>query len=436
MSNKTVLTSAVALVALAAALSGASAQTMPATVDEPVTITYYNYNLAAAGMGADATRQMIADFEAANPNITVNAVGVQSTEMVSRTQADLAAGIGPDVTQTVFDDLAYTIDNFGAVALEDIVPAEELAAHFEGMSENGLELGRLDGKTYALAYTFSTPVLFYNADIFRQAGLDPDQPPRTWDEVREMGLAIEENTDAEAFEAAIVGAGSGGDDWILQSVILSNGGRTLSEDRTTLTFAEPEAVAAVQMMRDLYDTGVYSAGDFTSAVEGMASGNLAMYLTSSVMQAYLIAGAEGNFELRSAAMPGFGDRPASPTNSGSGLVIHTSDPLKQRAAWELMKFMTSREAYTIITSQIGYVPLRTDIVTDPAYLAGWVEEHPLVQPNLDQLDRLEPWVAYPGPNYRQINSLMMDAMEMAVFGGADVQATLADAQANAQALMP
>lgn len=423
--------------ALAVGLAGTTnslAQAMPATIQEPVEITYYNYNLASVGIGAEATEQLIADFEAAHPNITVNAVGVPSTDMVSRTQADLAAGIGPDVTQTVFDDLAYTIDNFGAVALEDIVPADELADHFEGMSENGLELGRLNGKTYALAYTFSTPVLFYNADLFREAGLDPDQPPRTWEELKEAGLAIGEQTEARAFEAAIVG--SGDDDWVLQSVILSNGGRTLSEDRSTLTFAEPQAVEAIAMLRDLHDAGVYNAGDLGSSLEGMISGQVAMYLTSSVLQSSLIAGSEGKFELRTAQMPGFGDRPASPTNSGSGLVIHTADPLKQRAAWELMKFMTSPEAYTVITSQIGYVPLRTDIVTDPAYLAGWVEEHPLVQPNLDQLERLEPWVAYPGPNYRQINSIMMDAMEMAVFGGAEVAATLANAQANAQALMP
>ena len=57
-------------------------------------------------------------------------------------------------------------------------------------------------------------------------------------------------------------------------------------------------------------------------------------------------------------------------------------------------------------------------------------------PNLEQLDRLEPWDPMPGPNYRQIVKTMMDAVDMAVFGGADVQATLADAQANAQALMP
>lgn len=48
----------------------AAAQTMPATVDEPVTIRFYNYNLAGAGIGKDATLEMIDSFQKANPNIT------------------------------------------------------------------------------------------------------------------------------------------------------------------------------------------------------------------------------------------------------------------------------------------------------------------------------------------------------------------------------
>ena len=161
-----------------------------------------------------------------------------------------------------------------------------------------------------------------------------------------------------------------------------------------------------------------------------------MLLNTSALQRALIAGAQGKYELRSATMPGFGDKLAVPTNSGSGLVILASDPVKQRAAWELMKFLTSKRGYTIITSEIGYLPLRTDIVNDPAYLGDWVKAHPLVQPNLDQLSRLQPWVAYPGSNYRQIEKLMMDAMEQAVFGGADVASTLKAAQDQAQGLMP
>lgn len=429
MFRTTIIASLLALATSAPVL----AQTMAANVDQPVTIRFYNYNLASAGIGAEATQKLINEFMEANPDVTVEGVPYSSADG-SRIQADLAAGQAVDLVQTVFSDLDFSINNFGAQALEDIAPTDEIKAHLEGMHPNGTKLGVLNGKTYGLAYTFSTPVLFYNADLFREAGLDPDQAPKTWAEVKDAALAIEDKTDAEGFTAGITGPGAV--DWLFQGVVRSNGGEVISRDRTTLKFAEPEAIEAVSMLRNLYDAGAYEQYDSTAAVDAMSSGSLGMYLQTSALQGGLVAGAEGNFELRSAAMPQFGDKPTRPNNSGSALTIHTTDPLKQRAAWELMKFLTSEHGYTVITSEIGYLPLRPSIVNDEKYLAGWIAEHPLVAPNLEQLDRLEPWDPMPGPNYRQIVKTMMDAVEMAVFGGADVEATLADAQANAQALMP
>jgi len=429
MNRKTLLLSALALFAAAPAL----AQTIPATVDTKVTITFYNYNLGSAGIGADATKKLIAEFMAANPNITVEGVPYSAADG-SRIQADLAAGLPVDVVQTVFSDLDFAVNNWGAQPLEDFVPADEMAKHFQGMSTNGLKLGVLNGKTYGLAYTFSTPVLFYNADLFTAAGLDPSNPPKTWEAVKAAALAIEEKTGAEGFAAGITGASAV--DWLFQGVVRSNGGEVISRDRKTLKFAEPEAIEAVKMLRDLHDAGVYEDLDIAGAMEGMAAGKIAMYLQTSAVQANLVKGATGNYDLRASTMPSFGDKPVRPNNSGSALTVHTTDPIKQRAAWELIEFLTSEHGYTIITSEIGYLPLRPAIVNDPKYLGEWIKSHPLVQPNLDQLAVLEPWDPMPGPNYRQIVKTMMDAVEMAVFGGADVEATLADAQANAQALMP
>lgn len=433
MNRRTLLLATSAALLLAGALP-ATAQTIPSTIDEPVTITFYNYNLAMAGNGAEATRRLIAEFMEANPNVTVEAVPVGAAESTTRVQADLAARQPVDLVQMGFSTLDYAVNNYGAVALEAILPQDELDAHFEGMVPNGLDLGRLDGQTYGLAYTFSTPVLYYNADMFVEAGLDPDQPPQTWDEVRDASLAIREATGQNGFAAGIFGPSAA--DWLFQGVIRSNNGEVISRDRTTLKFAEPEAVEAVQMMRDMYDAGAFDPLDITAALEGMSSGNIGMYLQTSAIQGMLVSGAEGNFDLRATTMPSFGDKPVRPNNSGSALVILAQDPLKQRAAWELMKFLTSEEGYTVITSEIGYLPLRPAIVDDPRYLKDWVAAHPLIQPNLDQLAILEPWESMPGPNYSQIVSLMMDAAEMAVYGGTDVEATLRDAQANAQSLMP
>lgn len=433
MNRKTLLAGAAVLVVAGAAVP-AFAQAIPATVDQPVTISYYNYNLASAGNGAEATKKMIADFEAANPNIKVEGVGASAADITSRIQADVAAGRIPDVVQMVFSDLNFTVDNLGAVALEDIVPADELKAHFEGITANGLQLGVVNGKTYGLAYTFSTPVLFYNADLFQQAGLDPEDPPKTWAEVKAAALAIVENTDAEGIATGIFGPSAG--DWLFQGVLRSNNGPLMSEDRKTLNFADPASVEAVAMLRDLYDSGAYTNLEIQAAMEGMASGRIGMYLQTSAIQGFLVKGAEGKFDLRATTMPRFGEKPQRPNNSGSALVILSRDPVKQRAAWELMKAMTSKEAYTVITSQIGYLPLRTDIVDDPKYLGDWVKKHPLIRPNLEQLAILERWESFPGPNYRQIQKMMMEGAELAVFGGVDPAEAMMAAQDNAQPLMP
>lgn len=426
---------AVLLAGLVASMS-AFAQAIPSTVDRPVEITFYNYNLATAGAGQDATRKLLKEFAELNPNIKVKGVGVTGPEMASRTQADIVAGRGPDVAQIIFKDLDYLALNMKAKALEDIIPQAERNEHFAGMAPAGLSLGKLGDKTYALAYTFSTPMLFYNAGIFKAAGLDPENPPRTWEDVKQAALTIQEKTGFRGFEAEIVGASGGADDWLVQSIIYGNGGRTLSTDRKRLVFAEPEAVGAAEMLHDLVKSGVYRNQPAQAGLDAMVGGKVGMMLTTAVRQASFLKAASGKWELRATGMPSFGEKPTAPTNSGSGLVIFSDDPLKQRAAWELMKFLTSRRGYTIIASEIGYVPLRLDIVDDPRYLGEWVKAHPLVRPNLEQLSRLNPWVPYPGQNYKQIHNTFMSAMEQAVFGDGDVKAILQAAQGQAQRLLP
>src|SRR5262249_38791653 len=159
--------------------------------------------------------------------------------------------------------------------------------------------------------------------------------------------------------------------------------------------------------------------------------NLGFYLQSSAIQAAVLAASKGKWTVRTAKMPAFEGKPAVPTNSGSGLFILAKDPLKQRAAWEFIKFATSERGYTIITSKIGYLPLRPGIVNDDRYLKQWAQENPLVQPNLEQLQVLEPWVAWPGPNYRQARDIMYKAVEDAIYNGANPETVLKPAQDRA-----
>jgi multiple sugar transport system substrate-binding protein len=223
---------------------------------------------------------------------------------------------------------------------------------------------------------------------------------------------------------------------MLQGIVLSNGGRLLSEDRRRLKFDDPAHVDFLRRMQGLAKIGALPNVREAEIQDVMGAGNLGMMLTTSAYQRYLQGAAKDKWELRAAPMPSFGERPTRPTNSGSALFILSDDKVKQRAAFELMKFLTSKHGYTIITSKIGYLPLRPDIVDDPAYLGEWVKQNPMVRPNLAQLSRLAPWQSYPGSNYKQILRVLLTAVSECVYGDKNPAEVLRSAQARATALMP
>jgi multiple sugar transport system substrate-binding protein len=399
----------------------------------PVTISFADYNLATAGLGADGTNRLIQDFEKANPHIKINPVGITATEILPKVQAMVVAGDPPDVAQEGFGDLEFVVKDLQAKPLAPIAGAQALQTTLSAMYKPVSQLGVYGGQVYGLPFTLSTSILFYNASLFRKAGLDPSQPPATWSEVKQDALALKAKTGA---------AGAYIDcayyfDWCWQGMVLSNGGRVLSSDRKTLMFGDGPAVQAAAMWQDLVKSGAHPPLNENDAIAAFEAGKMGMLLETSALQAsFLSAAAKGGWDLQAAPMPAFAGHAVVPTNSGSALFILSDNPQKQQAAWRFLQFMTSEQAYTIITEQIGYLPLRPDAVSNPSYLKGWIGQHPLMQPNLRQLQRLQPWVSFPGPNYVQIKNIMLTALQQVVFNGADPAGTLGAAQQRAQALMP
>lgn len=276
-------------------------------------------------------------------------------------------------------------------------------------------------------------MLFYNAKLFKDAGLDPEKPPTTWAEVKEDALQITKKTGA----AGVHIAGATGNDWIIQALIGSNGGKVLSDDRKKIQFGEPEAVDAIKMWQDLVVSGAHSKMNDSEVVEAMNQGKVGMLLFTSALQSSILKVAQaGGWELKAAPMPSFGSKPTTPVNSGSALFILSGDKKKQQAAWEFLKFVTGNRGYTIITSEIGYLPLRPALVEDPQYLKDWVTKNPLVKPNLKQLEKLQPWLSYPGQNWRQIETILLDGVQKSILSSGDITPIMQDAQKRAQALMP
>ncbi|MBP2371825.1 ABC transporter substrate-binding protein [Pseudonocardia parietis] len=410
--------------------------------DQQVSITFESYNFGQAGPWTDTFNGLLARFHAEHPNITVTAQKPQGTssnpaaDAVSSVQTQAATGNAPDVAQIGFSDMGFVVDQVGAKPLDDLVGAEALSQALGGpnpYAPAAASLGEHNAKTYGMPFVLSTPVLYYNASLFTAAGLDPARPPATWTEVAEAATQIKATTGKEGAYADCVTTQA--KDWCLQSIIRSNGGRVLSEDRTTLQYAEPASVQAVSMLADMVESGASPKFSQQQAVETFARGELAMILESSSLQGTFGKGAKGaGWELHGAPTPSFGDTPAVPTNSGAALYVLSDDPAEQRAAWELITFLTSDEAFTQIAQNIGYLPLRTGLMDST--LKDWAAANPTTGTNIEQLHRMEPWISFPGTDYLQIRDGMMDAVEQVVLQGADPQATLTEAQQRGQALIP
>jgi multiple sugar transport system substrate-binding protein len=378
--------------------------------NNPTKITFYSYSLGAPTM-KDGMEHLIQEFNdtvGKEKGVIVEGVADQTMQQF---KADIAAGKQVDVIQHTFPTLDNSQETLGFKAYEDVFPKDELDEHLKGIAPNALELGKIDGKMYGLAFTFSTPITFINGKLFEEAGLDPNNPPKTWEEVKEYSLKIKETTGKDGF------------------VILSNGGEVLSEDRKEAKFASQESIQAIEMWKDLYANGAHAVGTDTELTEQFMAGNLGMYISSTALHSGVVKAAEaGGWELYGTGLPQFGEKPAVPVNSGSALAVRPDSLEKNAAVWEFIKYVTGNEGYTIITSEVGYLPLRTELANDPNYLKDFVDKNPLYKINLEQLEQIHPWTIWPAEYATETSTIFNDAIVKAVSTDADVKETLTEAE--------
>ena len=400
--------------------SGVNASSGKLDPNNPTEITFYSYSLGYPTMKAGMEHLISSFNETVGKEKGVVVKGVVDNNM-SQNSADIAAGMEVDIVQHAFGMLDASRLNLGFKSYEELFPADELAEHTGQMIPNALELGKINGQMYGLAFTFSTPILYINKGLFEQAGLDTINLPKTWDDVYKAAVQIKEKTGKDGFGLAPDNG------WISEGLIFSNGGEVLSSDKTEAKFDSPEAVEAYEMWNKLYSSGAAVKGSDKDVMDAFMAGNVAMNLQStSLLSGYQSAAKAGGWELLGAEMPQFGDKASVPVNSGSCLAVRSDDPTKSAAEWEFIKYATGKEGYTIITSEIGYLPLRMDITEDPAYLKDFVDANPIVKTNLKQLERIKPVTIWPGTGAKEEYQVFLDATVKSITEG-NVQNVLSDA---------
>ena len=173
-----------------AASAGSSAAASQGSAQEPVTIVVGALRPGVTQAAADALFEQIKEFEAKYPWITVKPEEY-NWEAPTFTAA-LAAGTLPDVFTIPFTDGKGLIAQHQITDIDALVRALGYADKFNpSVLVNGQDK---DGKIYAVPTAAYGMSLTYNRSLFTKAGLDPDKPPTTWDEVRAAAKTIAEKT--------------------------------------------------------------------------------------------------------------------------------------------------------------------------------------------------------------------------------------------------
>ena len=246
---------------------------------KPVTIKFANYGVLEEGYKS-FWNAVKADFEKDNPNITVEYVTAPYGEIVN--QVINMAG-GGDKVDMIFGEISWipTLEDSGlTVPVTDVLSSDFLADFYD----NQLEACSINGKPYGIPMYVSPFVLYYNKDLFTKAGLDPENPPKTYDEMLVAAEALsklktEDGNKVYAFGQTTASVPISGSS--VMAMINNFGGQVLDADGK-LDVDTDAFKQAIEMLKTLDDKGYNPQNAKLKDLRNLfALGQLGMYYDQS-----------------------------------------------------------------------------------------------------------------------------------------------------------
>ena len=389
-------------------------------------IEYWHIN--SETVGGKTLDELGADFNASNDHIEV--VARYNPEeykgLMQNLQAETAAGNAPAIVQIGWTYLNYFANNFSYTSPQEIIDRdfpEDKDFLKDNFLDNVLELAQTsDGEQVGMPYSLSSPVLFYNADLLKEAGL-PEEGPQTWEEVEEYSKQIQENTGKYGLYMR-----EGPDSWNQQALIESNGAKMITEEdgKAVASFASPEGIEAFQAYADMVSSKEALHASWEEGFQAFINGEVAMLHTTIAYMNTIEESAQ--FDVRAVSSPVWEGKERVVPAGGCFLAITAQDEEQQKAAWEFEKYLYSVESMAKWSEGTGYVPPRKDVIDAENGLKDFVTEHPMFQAAANQMDGVVSWASFPGDAGLEAEQKLIDMRDQILNGGVDVGTTMQETQ--------
>ncbi len=418
--NKVTIRSA--LLALAGCFAAATAGAIDIQVQYP-----------APGLFKAPIEQIVADFSKAQPDIKVTLLGPQQNyeEILQHNLRASITNTLPDVAVHGMNRQRILAERGIAQPIDDLIRNDPSFAKL-GITGRSLSVGQVQGRQYGVAFAISTPVIYYNPDLVKRAGGDPDSFPKDWDGVIALAKkidALDPSIKGAFFSWQITG------NWMWQALTFSHGGTMLTADEKKVAFDGTAGQRAIDVLSRLVYEANMPNTTFQAAAPDFIAGRLGMISDSSAQIGRFDRDVGKAFAVRVARFPMSAPNGRLPTG-GAAMMLLTKDPAKQKAAWEFIKFATGPQGATIIVKATGYAPATDLPAKDAALLGDFYKDHPNHRTALSQLDSVTAWYAFPGDNGIKITDVIKDHLQTVVDKSAKADAVLKKMAADTQALLP
>jgi multiple sugar transport system substrate-binding protein len=402
-----------------------------------ITITFWHSCVSST---VPALNELLDRYQKEHPGIEIKAQYVPSGDaLIQKLITAVQSNNAPDISwihadflqdlvraDAIFkiDDLMVGPDTLVRNDLSDIFPALLLQAKWRGT-------------LYTLPMEATGVGLLCNRELFRKAGLDPDQPPRTWEELKVFSekLTIDRNGDGKFDQMGFFvpvfpssGPLSGWMVWQWYPFLFQAGGNVINVDQTQVLYNSDAGVQALTLWRDIYSA--LNLSSFTIDYEvAFASKTLAMTLDGpwNIPRWQQIKGLDWMVA----------PLPAGPTKratvAGGEYLALFKQTKNRREAWEFMKWILRPETQAMWSMKSGYLPVRRAVHGIPEY-QKFLDENPALKAYVDQLEvgQAPNPVDYEG---LKITRHIAEAIEQATLGKKDPKTVLDEAAAKSNGLL-
>ncbi|MBS7804540.1 ABC transporter substrate-binding protein [Rhizobiales bacterium TNE-4] len=415
------------------ALAAGTALGTPALAQGASEISFF-YPVAVGGPITKLIDGFAEGFQKDNPGLAVKPIYAGSyQDTIVKALTAHKSGTPPVTSVLLSTDMFTLIDEEAIVPFDDFIKTDDDKAWLKSFYPAFMENSQTGGKTWGIPFQRSTIVLYWNKEAFKEAGLDPEKPPQTWDEMTAFAQKLtKRDANGNVTQWGVQIPSSGFPYWLFQGLTTPAGAVLMNPAGTEVYFDKPEVTTALQYWIDLatkhkvHPPGIVEWG---TTPKDFFERKVAMIWTTTGNLTNVRNNAKFPFGV---AMLPAQKRRGSPTGGGNFYIFKKAKRAEQEAAFKFIKWITTAERAAQWGIDTGYVAVRPDSWDTPA-MKKYVADFPQAAVARDQLPVSVAELST--HDNQRVTKALNDALQAALTGTKPAATALKDAQTEATRIL-